>query len=318
MDTRHLVDPTLLPLLEQQRRAGDIDAESLGATRTMFVEMLATAFGTDGPAPRALTVAGPAGAPDIGLRIHVPETDTPLRPAIFHIHGGGFVIGEAAMSDAVNARRAALHDAVVVSVDYRLAPETPFPGPLEDCHAGLAWTIAHAVELGIDPQRIVVIGESAGGGLAAALALLVRDRGEHRLVGQVLIYPMIDHRTGADDDPHPNPTTGEFIWTQGSNRFGWASMRGTDPIDEARLGHFSPSRAADLAGLPPAFVGVGALDLFLEEDVAYATALSRAGVPVELHVYAGAFHGFDILPGTPLAVRFARDVNDALARMLGG
>ena len=202
---------------------------------------------------------------------------------------------------------------VIVSVDYRLAPETPHPGPVEDCYAGLAWTFAHAGELGIDPARVGVAGESAGGGLAASLALLARDRGEHRLAFQHLTYPMLDDRT-CITDVHPH--TGAFIWTPHNNRFGWSALLGHDPGGQAVSPYAAAARAEDLSGLPPTFIATGALDLFLDEDIDYARRLIRAGVPTELHVYPGAFHGFDIHPTAAVAVAARADRVAALRRVL--
>ena len=204
-------------------------------------------------------------------------------------------------------------DCVIVSVNYRLAPETIFPGAIEDCYAGLAWTVASADMLGIDAARIGVMGESAGGGLAAALTLLARDRGEHRLAFQHLTYPMIDDRTCVVD---PHPHTGQFIWTPHSNRFGWAALLGHEPGSGDVSPYAAAARADDLSGLPPTFISTGALDLFLEEDIDYACRLMRAGVPTELHVYPGAFHGFDIHPTATVATKARRDRIDALRRAL--
>ena len=161
------------------------------------------------------------------------------------------------------------------------------------------------------------MGHSAGGGLAAALALLVRDRGKHQLAGQVLVYPMLDSRTGTAQAPVDNPLAGEFMWTRAANRFGWDALRGAEPIPTERIGHYAPALAASLDGLPPAFIAVGALDLFAEEDAAYALRLARAGVPVELHVYPGGVHGFDAVPGK-LADRFAGDLKAGLHHILHG
>ena len=225
------------------------------------------------------------------------------------------IAGSADMMDAASRALAEAAGAVVAAVDYRLAPEAPFPAAVEDAHAALNWLIGEAAALGIDPARVLVMGHSAGGGLAAALALLARDRGAHRLAGQVLVYPMLDPRTGTDDAPADNPLTGEFMWTRPANRFGWDALRGPDPVPAERLGHYAPALAPLLDALPPAFIAVGALDLFLEEDVAYALRLARAGVPVEFHVYPGGVHGFDAVPGA-LADRFAADLQAGIKHLL--
>ena len=229
----------------------------------------------------------------IALMVYRPTaTSAALRPAILHIHGGGYVIGSAQMATLACAELAKAMDAVLVSVDYRLAPETPHPGPVEDCYAALRWLHTKAVSIGVDSTRIAITGESAGGGLAAALALLARDRGEYAICHQHLIYPMIDDRTCTRSDPHP--LTGEFVWSASSNIFGWCSLLGHEPGLLDVSPYAAAARADDLSGLPSSFISVGALDLFLDEDIDYALRLTRAGVPTELHVYPGAYHGFEI------------------------
>jgi triacylglycerol lipase len=240
-------------------------------------------------------------------------------PAVLHIHGGGYVVGSAEMTDLSNRRLAADVNCAVFSVDYRLAPETPHPGPVEDCYAALKWLHGNAAVLQVDRTRIAVKGESAGGGLAAALALLARDRAEVSLVHQHLIYPMIDDRTGADNSVDAHPFVGDYLWTAVHNRFGWASLLGVPPGTAGISPYAAAARAENLDGLPPSFISVGALDLFLEEDLEYARRLTRAGISVELHVYPGAFHGFDIAPQSArVAVAAARDSADALRRALHG
>lgn len=261
-------------------------------------------------------VPGPVGAPDVRVLIYRPQGEAGALPAILYMHGGGFVAGRPDMMDGASLRLAQRLGAVVVSVQYRLAPETPFPGPLEDCYAALDWLFSEAEALGVDPARIALYGQSAGGGLAAATALLARDRGQHRLAAQFLLYPMIDPRTGTADAPVDNASTGEFLWTREANRNGWAAMRGTGVIEPARLGHFGPALAGDVAGLPPTFVAVGSLDLLLEENVAYALRLSRAGVPIDLHVHPGGVHGFEAVPGT-IADAYWRAFDQAGQRWLG-
>ena len=193
--------------------------------------------------------------------------------------------GSADMSDPNSRSYAVDMNCVVVSVDYRLAPETPFPGPVEDCYAALLWLHGAADELGIDPTRIMIAGESAGAGLVAGLCQLARDRGTVTPVFQYLAEPMLDHRSVDSDHPH----TGHFGWTRDHNRFGWNSMLGDA---ETVLPYCSPAIAEDLSGLPPTYIHIGAIDLFLEESIDYARRLTRAGVSVELHVWPGAFHAF--------------------------
>jgi acetyl esterase/lipase len=195
-------------------------------------------------------------------------------------------------------------DLVGVSVEYRLAPETPYPGPLEDCYAGLQWVEAHAADLGIDASRIGIGGASAGGGLAAGLCLLTRDRGGAAPAFQLLVYPMIDDRQITPSSAWLDP-----IWPPSANAFGWGAYLG-----EARGGPDVPiyaaaARAQELRGLPPTLISVGALDGFSDEDIDYAVRLRHAGVPVELHVYPGAPHGFNgLVPGAAISRRANADI----------
>lgn len=310
MDSLHLVDPTLRPLLDA------IPAISLSA------DILPAMRGRESmlpPADASLAtleihrVPGPAGAPPIDLHVFRPTGSTGILPCVYHIHGGGFVMGRVAEYDPVLRPLAAELQCMIVSVEYRLAPETNFPGPVEDCYAGLAWTIAQAAEIGIDPARIGLMGQSAGGGYAAALAMMVRDRGDFSIAFQHLIYPMLDDRTGTGA---PHPYAGEFIWTAQSNRFGWGALLGHAPGMCDVSPYAAPARATDLAGLPPAFIATGALDLFAEEDIAYATRLIRAGVPTELHVYPGGYHAFDVFADGPVSRQARRDSREALRRAL--
>lgn len=218
----------------------------------------------------------------VGVRLHRPADATGRGPALLWIHGGGYLVGDAAQDDARCRRFAHELGATVASVTYRLAPQHPYPAPLEDCYSALTW-------LGrlpsVDPTRVAIGGASAGGGLAAALALLARDRGEIDVAAQLLVYPMIDDRTVLRTDLD-NP--GYRLWNQSSNRFGWRAYLGDADPNVA-----VPARRNDLAGLPPAWVGVGTLDLFHDEDLAYANRLREAGVSCQVMVVQGAFHGFD-------------------------
>jgi acetyl esterase len=314
MNGETLVDPELRPFLLQGAGLG-LTADNLADVRAM-VEQSFGQLGMVGEAPRIVTVAGPPGTPPIQLRIYTPPGTGP-KPAIYNIHGGGYVLGSAASNDGLNWQLATENASIVVSVDYRLAPETPFPGPVEDCYAGLRWLFDNAATLDLDDLRITIMGDSAGGGLAAATTLLACDRKEFLPSGVMLVYPMLDHRTGSDRDVQPNPTTGGFVWTAEDNRFGWSAMKGTYAADDERAGHFSPSLAERLDGFPPLFLAVGALDLFLEEGVNFALRASRAGVAVECHVYPGAVHGFDLMGETSLGRQFRFDRAAALKRWNG-
>ena len=311
MDSIHLVDPGLRPLLDLFPTT-TLTHDNLAEMRARQLPLPDT--GVEGVTLAQRSVPGPEGAPDIDLHIYRPENASGDLPCIFHIHGGGYVAGTAKDLAGLHRPLVAELGCVIVSVDYRLAPETIFPGAIEDCYAGLAWTIANAAELGVDTSRIGVMGESAGGGLAAALALLVRDRGEYKLAFQHLIYPMIDDRTCTHADPHPH--AGEFIWHAHNNHFGWSALLGQEPGGPDVSPYAAASRATDLASLPPTYISTGALDLFLEEDIEYARRLLRAGVPTEFHIYPGAFHGFDLMPGVAVSEASRRDSISALGRFM--
>jgi acetyl esterase/lipase len=311
--SRHLVDPQLLPLLDAFPTMA-FSAELLPQIRARVLPIVDSGIGKDTIEVSERTVPGPAGAPDVRVVIYRPKAAPGPVGCIFHVHGGGYVTGTARMEAR---HRPLAHElgCAIVSVDYRLAPETPAPGSVEDCYAALAWVFANAAELGIDPGRVGVMGESAGGGMGAALALLVRDRGEYALAFQHLIYPMLDDRTCAAAEPHG--FTGEYIWTPHNNHFGWKSLLGVEPGSPGVSPYAAPARAERLAGLPPAFISTGALDLFLEEDMEYARRLMREGVPVEFHIYPGGFHAFDIMPTADVSARARRDSLAALKRALG-
>jgi acetyl esterase len=305
-----ILDPELAPLLANAAPLFDGEAR-LPAQRRAVVEAFQRMAGP-APAPRIIRLARRAGPGDIELRLFATGGKRPAA-AIYTMHGGGFVMGSAAMMDAENWRLAEDNQATVVAVDYRLAPETSFPGPLEDCYAGLVWLFENAASLGVDRNRVVIMGESAGGGLAAATMLMARDRNEVRPAAQLLVYPMLDHRTAGS--PHASET-GPMGWMVPFVRFGWSAMQGTYAIDDERATYFSPALADDLSDLPPTFIAVGALDLFAEESLEYARRLLRAGVPVECHVYPGAVHGFDKFRGTSIAKQFQYDQQQALTRWL--
>ena len=263
---------------------------------------------------RHCSVAEMGGAPAVGMVMYRPRHGAGPRPCILHLHGGGFVFGAAAADG--RQHRAIAHDlsCCIVSVDYRLAPETPFPGAIEDAYAALAWIVANAEALAVDPARIGVMGESAGGGLAAALALLARDRGQFALAFQHLIYPMLDDRTGREGAPHP--FAGDFVWTAHNNRFGWSALLGDQAAGEAVSPYAAPARALDLSRLPATYLSTAALDLLAEENLDYARRLMRAGAPVELQVYPGAFHAFDYDPRAAVSARARRDSRAALRRAM--
>ncbi|WOT38962.1 alpha/beta hydrolase [Streptomyces coeruleorubidus] len=237
-------------------------------------------------------VPGPQGEPDISLLICRPTAPASAgaRPVIYHVHGGGMVIGNSRVGVDVPLAWAQALDAVVVSVEYRLAPEHPYPAPIEDVYAGLLWTADHAAELGADPERIVIAGASAGGGLCAALALLTRDRKGPQPIGQVLMCPMLDDR---NETPSTYQMAGLGVWDRTANETGWTALLGSRRGGPDVPAYAAPARAEDLSGLPPAFLDVGSAETFRDEVVAYASRIWQAGGVAELHVWPGGFHGFD-------------------------
>jgi acetyl esterase/lipase len=286
-----------LPLMREQRLNAAVPELSDAVERTNHVV-------------RAPSVDG--SVPALVVRVHRPVGVTGPLPCIYSMHGGGYVVGSCEMEDPRFDRLCADLRCVAVSVEYRLAPETPYPGPLEDCYAGLAWTVAHAAELGIDARHIGISGISAGGGLAAGLALLVRDRGEYTLAFQLLECPMIDDRQVTSSSARD----GLVVWSKESNSFGWRSYLG-DLYGRDDISHYAaPARALDLHGLPPAFVIVGGADGFRDEDIDYALRLNQAGVPAELHVLPGAPHGVQLFAQTDIARRWSELVERWLQRVL--
>jgi acetyl esterase/lipase len=308
-------DPELAPWAPAfaQLSFADIPAARAGET-----DLLAVLPRYEPPVPLEideLLVPGPEAAPQVRVRRYRPaDPDGPL-PALVYFHGGGFVAGSLDLYDADCRRIAAEVGAVVVSVDYRLAPEHPFPAPLEDCYAALAWVAGHAAELGVDPDRIAVGGESAGGGLAAGVALLARDRGGPRLCLQLLGIPELDDRLESEsmrtlgaESPITTIANGEISW----DSYLGAGVRGTDQVSP----YAAPARATDLAGLPPALVTAYELDALRDEDIAYAQRLLVSGVPTELHVYPGAFHACTWLSTVGICQTILGDLVEALRRRL--
>jgi acetyl esterase/lipase len=278
------------------------------------------------PAMRAGTMFEPQSAADIerieltteggavALSVLRPVDSAETPPVLYWMHGGGMVIGNRYMDDARLIEWCRWLGCVCVSVEYRLAPEAPYPTPLDDCDAGLRLIVDHADDLRVDPHRIGIGGRSAGGGLAAGLALRWRADADIPLAFQYLEYPMLDDRGLTVS----SQLEGLPIWSRESNAFGWRSylgeLHGTDdvPVDAA------PARATELSGLPPTFIGVGTADCLRDESIDFAARLCRAAVPTELHVYAGAVHGFDMFADTAVAQTAARDSADWLARQFGG
>jgi acetyl esterase/lipase len=248
-----------------------------------------------------VTAPGLAGEPEVRLRVYRPKNAAKGGPALFWIHGGGYVGGSLEQDQALSHGFALELGITVVAVRYRFAPSHPWPAALHDVYAGLLWLYREAEARGIDPARIAIGGDSAGGGLAAALALFAHDRGEVHPVFQLLVYPMLDDRTVTRAD---HDTRDALVWVAASNRYGWTSYLGVEPGSPGVSAYAAPARREDLTALPPAWIGVGTLDIFHDEDVVYAERLRAAGVPCSLMIVPGAFHGFDRLGRTNVAREF--------------
>ncbi len=312
------LDPELRAVMNKLPSDRPLDLSQLPTARVKMKKMV-TALLADLPPVEGVTSQdhfAPAskGNPDVRVRVYRPNHQPGKLPALYWIHGGGYVMGDIDMDDRLMMQLVKRIGCVAASVDYRLAPEHPFPAPVEDCYAGLKWLFAHAGEFGVDPSRIAIGGASGGGGLCAGLALMVRDRGEVRPSFQLLIYPMIDDRNVT---PASYAITDPRVWHRESNRLGWKAYLGRDGGGDGVSPYAAAARATDLTNLPPAYIPVGALDLFVDENIEYAQRLIQAGVPTELHVYPGAFHGFDLFaPSAAVSKQFKADRDNALKRAL--
>jgi acetyl esterase/lipase len=304
-------DPELAPIVPV---LPSLDISDVAAARAAMLELRAQ--GPEFVAPESLfldrrTVPGPSGQPDIELRIIAPKGRAGPVPGLYWIHGGGFVFGSADDEIPALARVAEALGVMAVSVEYRLAPEHPFPNPVEDCYAGLRWVAEHAGELGIDPARLAIGGQSAGGGLAAALALLARDRGGPPVCFHLLDIPELDDRVTTESVTTYVDTP---LWNHANAVLSWRAYLGdghAGPVSP----YAAPARAGDLAGLPPAYVVTCEFDPLRDEGLDYAHRLIRAGVPTELHHYPGTFHGSaGVGAGTAISERMVADRIDALAR----
>lgn len=305
-------DPEIEPVLAEMAKlaAPPFTAESIPVIRQGMAAMFAPAAEAVGDAPVDVlerTVPGPDGAPDLQLTVLSPRGLDAAVPGLYNIHGGGMMIGHRNMDVPRLLALVLEHRVVAVNVEYRLAPEHPHPAPVEDCYAGLVWTAAHADELHIDPELVVVMGGSAGGGLSAGVALLARDRGGPLLAGQLLLCPMIDD---ANTTPSSRQYAGLGTWTREANLAGWSALLGDVAGTGTASPYAAPARATDLSGLPPAFIEVGSAEPFRDEDTEYGLRIWATGGQAELHVWSGAFHGFDMYaPGSELtrAALAARD-----------
>jgi acetyl esterase/lipase len=269
----------------------DFRKQDLKALRAGMAAVMAPAPVNDEVTVTERYVPGPDCAPEVRVLVYEPKVKTgDARPGVLYIHGGGYILGTPEMMDPGCRKISAEIDCVVVSVDYRLAPEHPFPDPLEDCYAALKWFSENAPTLGVDPANIAVVGASAGGGLTAGLCLLARDRKGPPIVFQAPLCPMIDDR---NITPSSYEITDPRTWSREKNLFGWEAYLG--PAYQGQVSAYAaPAREEDLKGLPPLYTYVGELDLFRDETIDYCARLLRAGVPAELHVYPGCFHAFEM------------------------
>jgi acetyl esterase/lipase len=299
LDAVPLLDLTDLPVARRER-------EQLAATARARWAPTGRVVSTDRRIP------GAPGDPEVRVRVHRPVGET-TGAVLLWVHGGGHVLGSAEQDDPLLDAVVARTGCAAVAVDWRRAPEHPYPAALHDCYAALAAIGGLVPEA--DPGRVVVGGASSGGGLAAGLALLARDRGEHPIAAQLLIYPMLDDR---ERTVSSRTITDRRVWNHESNRIGWRAYLG-DLTGDAVPGYAAPARADDLAGLPATWIGTAELDLFRDEDLDYGRRLFEAGVPTELHVYPGAVHGFDLFaPTASVSRRFSRERDAAFDRFLLG
>ncbi len=316
MDLKKRIDPELARSLEMIP-ADAFNFNDLPAAREMSVKMFAQMAElmppVTGVVSSDITFPGPDGAPDVTARVYAPVKRSGLMPCMLWIHGGGYILGDLEADDNSVGRMCVNTGCVIVSTNYRLAPENPFPAPVEDCYAALKWMVKNAGSLGIDKSRIAIGGGSAGGGLAAGLAIMTRDRGEINIAFQLLIYPMIDDR---NITPSSHNITDPRTWDREKNIFSWNAYLGKAPVHGDVSPYAAAARAKDLSGLPSAYISVGELDLFLDEDIEYAQRLLQSGVSTELHVYPGATHGFDAIMAAAVSKRFIEERDGAIKKAL--
>ena len=293
------IDPELEPILNALKEVWGgtaMDLSDLTAARQMHDAMSAqrnsSAAITDGVETQRHLISNDQLGVEVEVYLHQPkELPESARSALLHIHGGGYVTGSAAHAEPQLRELAKRFNSVVVSVEYRLAPEHPFPAALFDCFSALQWLHNEADTLNVDADKIVVFGESAGGGLATGLSLYARDHSEFRIAQQILLYPMLDHNNIA---PASEDHQDGIIWNRANNKFGWAAYIGTG-VDDSMLPYASPSRAQDVSGLPPTYVCVGDIDLFYKESCSFVEQLQASSVTAELDVYPGAYHAFQVV-----------------------
>jgi len=310
---KYRIDPELREILEF---FPPLDLDNVEKTRQALA---ASSQSIQAPVDESITISnrmvpGPEDNPFVRVRIYEPRDKSETLPGLLWIHGGGYVLGTPESDDVLCPRFVTEANCVVVSVDYRLAPENPYPAGLEDCYSALKWFSEHADEIGVDPSRIGVAGASAGGGLTAALTLLARDRKGPELCFQMPLYPMIDDR---NNTPSNLEITGNMVWNHDLNQKGWSmylnGANGTESVSK----YAAPAREVNLSGLPFTYTCVGQLDPFRDETLDYVTRLSRAGVDVEFHLYPGCYHGFEsLVPNATISKRALAEYIDAVKHVL--
>lgn len=296
----------------QELNFDDLNAERKNSTK-IYEELNKTLPAIVGVTTSEKFIPGPDGEPEVRVKIYEPNEKIEVLPGVIYIHGGGYIVGSADMNDRTCQELVLEIGCVIVSVDYRLAPEQPFPAPLEDCYAALKWFSENANEIGVEPNRIAVTGGSAGGGLTAALSLLARDRKGPSIAFQMPLYPMIDHRNITKSSREINDLK---VWNRKFNVQAWEMYLGSNSEGEVSP-YASPTLADDLTGLPPTYTCVGELDPFCDETIEYVYKLRKAGVPTEFHLYPGCYHGFEVMdPHTTISQRAINEYNGALKRAL--
>ena len=299
------VDESLRDVLSLLPDFSRLGPETLSEFRSLPAPVPPVLGLIDGVEVSWIEAAGADGRPVAGYLFRAIEAG-PLHPAVLNIHGGGYVMGKAEREYAWSLTCARTLGSTVFTPEYAKAPEAPFPAAADDCLAALEWLHASATDLGIDPSRIAVRGVSAGGGLAAGLTVRTRGRSDLPIAHLVLLYPMLDHK------PSPPDRAGHYVWPREANVFGWASLLGASIDDPSSVA--VPALASNLAAFPPTFIAVGDIDLFITENLDFATRLVEAGIETELHVYPGAYHGFNMIAGSPLSQRLEAETMAAMAR----
>jgi acetyl esterase len=309
-------DPEIAPFLEV---LPPLTIDDPVAARAGFEEMAAQLNADlDASGVQAVDrrIKGADGAPEVPVRVYTPEALSGTTAGLLYIHGGGFVVGSLETEHATCVALCQALGIVLVSVDYRLSPETAYPGALEDCYAGLQWLHANSAELRVDPARIGIFGLSAGGCLAAATTLLARDRSGPAICFQFLCIPELDDRL---ETPSMQQFTDTPMWNRPNAELSWdyylgeQYRRGADDVPY----HAAPARAPDLSGLPPTYVSTMQFDPLRDEGVLYALRLLQAGVATELHSFPGTFHGSILLKAARVTQRELAEMVTVLARALG-